>query len=576
MPRHLRIVNARVYDPANGVDGVVRDLLIADGKMVDAFGPDVRAGDIKQIDGTGLIAMPGGVDIHCHIASSSINRARAITGEEQPTHVHSVACAHGKTCTQTHHEHRDAIADGLLGNTLTPSTFTTGLRYAALGYTTAVDAAVAPSGARHTTLELEDTPNIDSAFLLLLANHHSLMQLVEKNDQAGVNAFVAHMLRQTGAYGIKVVNPGGVESWRSDPTQHIIETLDSGVAGVKGVTPRKILEAIAGAAEALNLPHAPHVHCNRLGMAGNVDTTLETIRALQGRRMHLTHLQYHAYGKSAKGALVSGAQQLMAVMNASPSVTADVGQVVFGQAVTLTGDTPLEYLLWQMMQSPNAGPRPYFSVESELEGGCGVMPIAYSDKNYLHSMQWAIGLELMLTASDPWRMLLSTDHPNGGSFMSYPLIIASLMSKAVRDEQIARANPRAMAASALKELTREMTLSEIAIVTRAGPARVLGLRHKGQLSAGADADITLYDNRPEDPRKMFESPRCVIKGGELLVEDGHLRRSTRGVIHRAEVSPDERGERLVRDWFAVHGSYDVGQFGLSEGERAGMRGVRAG
>ena len=573
MPRYLRISNARVHDPANGVDGAVRDVLIADGKIVVAFGAEVRPGDVTQIDAAGLIAMPGGVDIHCHIASSSINRARAIAGEEQPTHVHSTACNHGVTCAHAHGKQRDELADGLLGNTLTPSTFTTGLRYAALGYTTAIDAAVAPSGARHTMLELEDTPNIDSAFLLLLANHHSLMQLIEKGDQPSVNAFVAHMLRQTGAYGIKVVNPGGVASWRSDPTQHVIESLDSGIAGVKNVTPRKILEAIAAASEALNLPHVPHVHCNRLGMPGNVETTLETLRAMQGRRMHLTHLQFHAYGKSAKGELVSGAQQLIAVMNASPTVTADVGQVMFGQAMTLTGDTPLEYLLWQMTQSPNASPKPYFSNESELEGGCGVMPIAYSDKNYLHSLQWAIGLELMLTASDPWRMLLSTDHPNGGSFMTYPLIIASLMSKAVRDEQIGKANARAMAACGLREISRELTLNEVAIITRAGPARVLGLKHKGHLGAGADADVTLYDHLPADPRKMFESPRWVIKGGEVLVEDGHLRRSTRGVTHRAELSRDEHGEKLVSDWFAVHGSYDVKQFGLSERERAGMRAV---
>lgn len=571
MPRYLQIKNARVFDPANGVDGETRDLRIADGKIVDAFGAEIRPGDISQIDAAGLVAMPGGVDIHCHIASSSINRARVILGEEQPTHVHTTACGHGKQCA--HGKREDVFADGLLGHTLTPSTFTTGLRYAALGYTTAVDAAVSPSGARHTALELEDTPNIDSAYLLLLANHHSLLQLVERGDQSAINDFVAHMLRQTGAFGIKVVNPGGVASWRNDPAQHVIDSLDTGMAGSKSVTPRRILDAIASAADTLALPHAAHVHCNRLGVPGNVDLTLETIRAMSGRRVHLTHLQYHAYGRAGKGEITSGAQQLVDAINASPNVTADVGQVVFGQAMTLTGDTPLEYLLWQMTQTPNAGPKPYFSTENELEGGCGVMPISYSDKNYLHSMQWAIGLELMLMARDPWRMLLSTDHPNGGSFLSYPLIIASLMSKAVRDEQIGKANARAMAASGLKNLTREMTLNEIAIVTRAGPARVLGLKHKGHLGAGADADVTLYENLPSDPTKMFECPRYVIKAGEVLVEEGQLRRSTRGVIHRAGLSPNEQGARITSEWFAAHGSYHVSQFGLNDRDRAAMRAV---
>lgn len=550
MSDYLRITGGKVYDPANGIDGAARDVFVADGRVAASLPAGTSA---RTIDARGMVLMPGGVDIHCHIASSSVNQARMMQGEEHATHVHTASCKHG-------HHFRGG------SGVLTPSTFTTGYRYAALGYTTALEAAVSPSGARQTHLELADTPNLDAGFLLLLANHQAVIEMLERGDSAGVNAFVAHALRKTGAHGIKVVNPGGVADWRHDPAHHTVEGIDQAVAGTR-VTPRKILEAMAGAAEALNLPHAPHVHCNRLGLPGNVATTLDTLRALDGRHAHLTHLQFHAYGKTAKGDFTSAASDLADYFNAHTHASADVGQVMFGDAFTLTGDTPLEYLLWKL-----TGKR-YVSIESELEGGCGLMPIRYAEKQYLHSLQWAIGLELMLMSRDPWRMLLSTDHPNGGSFLSYPAIIAALMSKARRDELIAKAHPRAMRNSRLRELTREFSLGEIAVITRAGPARVLGLKHKGHLGPGADADITVYHDKPAEAQAMFESPRYVIKGGRVLVEDGELRASVPGSKFCAAIQPDERGEAELRGWFDRHGSYGVEQFGIHEHERRAMREV---
>lgn len=551
MSDYLRIIQGCIHDPANGVDGLVRDLFIADGRMVASL-TDEQLRSARTIDATGCVVMPGGVDIHCHIASSAANRARALRGEEHAAHVHHAIPQAGQRSGS--------------GN-LTPSTFTTGQRYAALGYTTALEAAVSPSGARQTHLELSDTPNLDAAFLLLLGNHQHLIELLARQDEAGAIAFASALIRQTGALGMKIVNPGGVASWRSDASQSVINSLDDSVASTS-VTPRKILCALATAAETLRLPHAPHIHCNRLGVPGNVAITLDTLSALQGRRAHLTHLQFHAYGRSDQGELISAATELSAAINAQPTITADVGQVIFGEAFTLTADTPLEHALWKLTGKPT---QPYFSIENELETGCGAMPITYTDKHAVHSVQWAIGLELMLMASDPWRMLLSTDHPNGGSFLAYPRVIASLMSQSHRDEQLKKAHPAAKNRTSLASLTREFTLNDIAIVTRAGPARALGLTQKGHLGQGADADITLYNRNLSDPQTMFESPRWVIKAGQIVVDDGQLRQSVTGQRFRAPIDPHERGNHELRRWFDTSGSYSVKQFGLHEQELAALR-----
>jgi formylmethanofuran dehydrogenase subunit A len=324
------------------------------------------------------------------------------------------------------------------------------------------------------------------------------------------------------------------------------------------VTPRAILETLADAAIALGLPHPLHIHCNNLGLAGNAATTLATMAALDGRRAHFTHLQFHSYGGAADGAWRSGARDVIGYVNAHPSLSGDVGQVMFGAAATLTADAPLEYLLYR------SSGRKWANVDIELETGCGVVPHEYKERNAVAALQWAIGLELFLLSTDPWRIVLSTDHPNGASFMSYPALIRLLMDRTYRDEQIKRVEPRLLAGSALADgLAREYTLAEIAIITRAGPARLLGLRDKGHLGVGADADVTVY--MPDaDVEKMFSTPRYVVKGGSLVVEEGELRRAPVG--RRLHVRPafDPVITRDLERYFAMYSTVQFANYPVGE------------
>src|SRR5207237_5266141 len=114
------------------------------------------------------------------------------------------------------------------------------------------------------------------------------------------------------------------------------------------------------------------------------------------------------------------------------------------------------------------------------------------DKSVVHAPQCASGLELCLLVKDPWRIAMSTDHPNGGSFLAYPQIVQLLMDRTYRQEVLKRVHPRVLERSTLKDLDREYSLYEIAIITRAGPARMLGLKTKGHLGPGADGGVTLY------------------------------------------------------------------------------------
>jgi formylmethanofuran dehydrogenase subunit A len=280
------------------------------------------------------------------------------------------------------------------------------------------------------------------------------------------------------------------------------------------------------------------------------------MKALAGQRAHFTHLQFHSYGGERGKGWKSAARDVIEYLNAHPEASADVGQVMFGPATTLTADAPVEHLLY------TSTGRKWVNVDIELETGCGIVPYSYREKAAVAALQWAVGLELFLLARDPWRVVLSTDHPNGGSFLSYPELIRLLMDRAYRDERLKRVNQRMLTGSALLDgLTREYTLNEIAIITRAGPARLLGLEHKGHLGAGADGDVTIYAEQ-SDRAAMFSTPRYVIKAGTLVVEEGQLRRAPAG--RRLAVRPayDPIVTRDLRRYFDDYACVSFANYGV--------------
>jgi formylmethanofuran dehydrogenase subunit A len=509
-PARLRIVGGAVHDPANGIDGETRDVCIEGGRIV----ADLPAG-APTLDARGMVVMPGGVDIHSHFASSSCNHARRLIPDEHAA----------DTAAAPRLRDGEPLARSGSGGSV-PSTFTTGYRYAGLGYTTAFDAAVAPLTARHSHSELDDTPCLDGGIFVLMGNDEYLLRQIERGERDRARDYAAWLLRATGGYAVKIVNPGGVEAWKTG--QRNVATIDDQVSG-RAITPRAILETLTDAANALRLPHPVHIHCNNLGVAGNAVTTLASMEAVAGRRAHFTHLQFHSYGGGGGQPWSSAAAKVMDYVNAHSEVSVDVGQVMFGSAMTITADAPVEYLLYK------SSGRRWTNIDIELETGCGIVPLTYKDKAAVSALQWAVGLELFLLSRDPWRVVLSTDHPNGGSFLAYPALIQLLMDRSVRDEQLKRVNPKLLAGSALADgLAREYSLNEIAILTRAGPARLLGLAAKGHLGVGADADVTIYSRDP-DLATMFSTPRYVVKDGALVVEEGHLRRAPAG--RRLRVAP---------------------------------------
>ncbi|MGH7370189.1 MAG: formylmethanofuran dehydrogenase subunit A, partial [Candidatus Methylomirabilaceae bacterium] len=398
-----------------------------------------------------------------------------------------------------------------------PSTFATGYLYTKMGYTTVMEAANAPIGVRHSHEELADVPIVDKGLYILMGNNEFILKYLKAGEMEKVRRYVAWLFQSLKGYGIKLVNPGGVEQWKYGKD---VEGLDDKVYYFD-VTPRQILKALSWVNESLGLPHPIHLHANRLGIPNNYLTTLETMEALKGSRLHMAHVQFHCYGGENWGGFSSKAAEVAEYINAHPTITTDIGQVIFGDATTITADGPWQYRLYKLSKNK------WYNQDVEVETGCGIVPYTYREKNYVNAIQWAIGLELFLLIRDPWRVYLSTDHPNGGPFIFYPWIIKLLMDRGFREEMLKRVHKRVLSSTTLPHLDREYSLYEIAIISRAGPARALGLAQKGHLGIGADADVTIYP-KDADREQMFEHPIYVMKDGETVLREGEITASPSG------------------------------------------------
>jgi formylmethanofuran dehydrogenase subunit A len=422
---------------------------------------------------------------------------------------------------------------------ITPTTFATGYLYAGMGWTTVNEAAVPILSAKHTHEELRDTPIVDKSCLVLMANNEIVLDLLEAGEVERARHVVAWLIWAAKAYGVKAVNPGGVVAWKFGKNANV---LSDPVDGYSRVTPATIISSLAGIIDDLRLPHPLHLHCNNLGLPGNVATTLETMRILEGHRAHLAHLQFHAYGGDDWGTMRSEAATLAEYFNSHTTFTTDAGAILFGDAVTITADGPWQHLLYQLTGHK------WGNVDVENETGCGIVPYVYKGSHLVNAVQWAVGLELLLLIDDPWRIFLTTDHPNGAGFWRYPELIRLLMDADHRRECLSKLPEKARKRIVLADLDRQYTLSEIAIITSAGPARALGLAQKGHLGVGADADVAIYPRNPEGGL-MFGCPRYVIKGGEIAVEDGEIRTVADGRAFIVRPSFDEQIEEYLRPLF---------------------------
>jgi formylmethanofuran dehydrogenase subunit A len=529
-----RLKNARVYDPVQKLNGELMDLWIRDDRIVDPKNISDKDSAITY-DLNGAITMAGGVDIHSHIAGGNVNTARLLLPDQHRNHLQR--------------------QENLPFYNARWSSFETGYRYTEMGYSMVVEPAMLPVNAPQVHREMADIPIIDTAALAILGSDDLLVSMLRSGaSQDQINDYVSWTINSTQALGLKVINAGGSQAFKAGVEQF---GLDDEVPDY-GISSRRLLTSLQTAVHQLGIPHPVHVHCNNLGVPGNVQTAIDTMDAAQGLPMHLAHVQFYGYGAEGNRGFSSAAAQLMEAFNRHPNITMDVGQVLFGQTVTMSGD-----IIAQFSRRADASPQKWVMWHAENEGSGGIVPYQYKKASFVNGLQWAIGLEIFLLSGDPWRLFFTTDHPNGAPFTRYPDLLHLLMDYDFRMACLAELDPEIMDLTLLKDLKQEFSLYDIAIMTRAAPAKLLGLNDRGHLQPGALADIAVYREQ-DDKAAMFRKAQWVFKNGQLIIELGEFVKRQFGQTMTVKPHFDRQIETTVKDYFDRFYSMKLSNYGIQD------------
>ncbi len=517
---NYRIKNGLIIDPAQKINAIKQDLLVKDGLIVEKFD---SVDKFENIDCTDMIVMAGGIDMHTHIGGGKTNISRMLLPEN-----HFLNLSDNNSL--------EILSSGCCN----PGTHQTGYRYTQMGYTAAFEPAMIFANARQTHMEMGDTPILDHGAYVMLGNDELFLEmLAQKKGHEMIKDYVGWAMFASKSMGVKIVNPGGISAFKFNQRSLDVDQNHDHWQ----ISPRQIVKELALCLSDLGVPHPLHIHASNLGVPGNIKSTLETIDALDGLPGHLTHVQFHTYGNEGDKKFSSAARVLVEKLKARPNISIDVGQIIFGQTVTASGDT-----MKQHANSNYANPKKWVAGDIECDAGCGVVPFKYKEESFVNALQWAIGLEIFLLMDDPWRVVLTTDHPNGGPFTSYPHLIRLLSDKSFRDEQLNNLHPEVLTHTVLKDIKKELSLYEIAILTRSAPAKLLGLSDYGNLRAGSCADIAIY-SKNSNYEEMFKNPKYVFKGGELVCKNGEIVSAPVGGIHFVKTDYDSNVKKYISNFY---------------------------
>ena len=297
-----------------------------------------RRAPVDEIDASGCVVMAGGIDMHTHIGGGKVNLARLLMPED-------------------HRADGNPIA--LPGNPLelascggcAPGTLATGYRYVEMGYTAAFEPAMIARNARQAHMEMGDTPILDHGAYVMLGNDELFLNCLLKAAKRHATSrrirdYVGWTMQRHQGDGREGGQPGRHLGLQVQPAQARCRRAPRALAGHAAPG-----GAHAGARAARTRRAASAAHPRQQPGRGRATSNRRSRPSMRWKACpaHLTHVQFHAYGTEGPKKFSSAALQLAEAVNANPNISIDVGQIMFGQTVTASGDT--------MRQHAQSGPR---------------------------------------------------------------------------------------------------------------------------------------------------------------------------------------------------------------------------
>jgi formylmethanofuran dehydrogenase subunit A len=176
----------------------------------------------------------------------------------------------------------------------------------------------------------------------------------------------------------------------------------------------------------------------------------------------------------------------------------------------------------------------------ELEGDAFATHRKFDKNDEKDCITWGNALDLALNIKNKYQLQFSINYPNYANITDVPQIAALLMSEKARERFIESMNPSFKNKTNLLSNTKSLSFQEFVIITRASPAKSLGLsKFKGHLDIDADGDVNILDinanefdlnKEPDSLEKVLTSIEYVVKNGEIIKKQDNINLEHEGKI----------------------------------------------
>ncbi len=499
----LLVKNGIVFDPLNKIEGEVKDILIENRIIVDKFSSDK---DVKEIDANNKTVIPAALDIHAHFASQQVNWARLLGSKNE---------VFQKTW------------DGLRLESIARN-------YISNGYTFVVEANVFPSLAKQTIFDFKQMPVLDKAMLLNASNFWPLEIEYQKGKIEDMAIFLSDLLSKTKGFGLKAYNPFESVTW---DFKVLRDELDK-QGRLYNFNALDVYKNLTKCAEFLSLPHSIHAHVEgyeqEQGMK-NLFVILEEIKSLglesPDNRSQIFHLA-HASSYNING----DNDTLINFFNNNKEFDLDLGFLGFNEINPLI--TSDRRLINSIIKPEN--PKKLISSAIEIEGDSFSTIRTFDKKNEADCILWANAIDLALNIRNKYQIQSSLNFPNYANITDMPHIATWLMSSEARNIYMKEMNSTFQNKTNLKDNENTLTFHDFIIITRASPAKSLGLgKIKGNLGIEADGDLNILNidltdidlnKEYNELIKALSNIDHVIKAGAVVKKKDNIYLNNQGKI----------------------------------------------
>ena len=543
----LIVKNGLVFDPINNINGENKDILIEDSKIVEKFSTE---NEVKEIDANGKTVIPGAIDIHAHIAAEQVNLIRLL----------------GTNNTLFQEKWKGLILENIARD------------YISNGYTFILESNVFPSLAKHTIFNFKHIPVLDKAMLLNVSNMWPLEYEFQKNKYDEIAVFLSNLLLLTKGFGLKVYNPFESEIWNLKEHRK-----DVSVKGkLYNFSALDVYENLIKANEYLGLPHSIHAHIEgyeQLEAKNNLSLVLDKIKSIQLnsnlkgklkiKRSQIFHLA-HASAYNIDG----NNSELIKALNSKENVDLDLGFLGFDSINPLVTS---DRRLINFLTKNNSRNQKLITSAVENEGDTFAILRIFDKKNLNDCFLWANALDLSLNVKNKWQLQFSINYPNYADINDVPEIAAHLMSSKARREFIEDLSQEFLKENNLTNNDQVLTFKDFVIITRASPAKSLGLGDiKGNLGINSDADINILDidinemdvsKNYEQLKNSLSNIEYVIKSGKIVKNKEKIDLNCQGKIFWSQGFVEKEDKSVIMkskvDFYKKYGSIFYESLGVS-------------